>query len=246
MTQEVRIYPDRQILVEAAYTAIVDRIRTAVAQRQSCTIALAGGSTPKPLYAALATADLPWDRIHIFWGDERYVPVTHPDSNYGMTKKVWLDLVPIPAANIHAMPTDLAPPQLAAEAAELQIATHFDREPGSIPVFDIILLGMGDDGHTASLFPHTSALSVLDRLVTVGQKDDQPRLTFTFPLINQARSAIFLISGESKQAALAEIFSPTGDANVYPARSIQPQGELLWLLDAAAGDGLPMNDRRSN
>jgi 6-phosphogluconolactonase len=246
MTQEVRIYPDRQILVEAAYTAIVERIRSAIAQRQSCSIALSGGSTPQSLYAALATADLPWDSIHIFWGDERYVPATDPDSNYGMTKRVWLDLVPIPAMNIHPMPTDLAPPQLAAEAAELQIVTHFGLEAGSIPVFDIILLGMGDDGHTASLFPHTSALSVVDRLVTVGQKDEQPRLSFTFPLINQARSVIFLVAGASKQTALAAVFATNGDATAYPSRSIQPQGELLWLLDAAAGDGLSIGNRRSN
>jgi 6-phosphogluconolactonase len=238
MTQEVRIYPDRQALVEAALNLIVARIRTAIDERQSCSIALSGGSTPQPLYAALAHTDLPWERIHIYWGDERYVAPTHPDSNYGMTKRVWLDLVPIPAANIHPLPTDLAPPQLAADEYDRQLRSNFGLEAGSIPVFDIILLGMGDDGHTASLFPHTAALSVLDRLVTVGDKDGQPRLTFTFPLINYARSVIFLISGASKQAALAEIFAPTGNDAAYPARGVRPPGELLWLLDAAAGEGL--------
>ncbi len=238
MTQEVLVYPDKQVLVEAAFTLIVERIHEAVSQRQSCSIALSGGSTPQPLYAALALADLPWDQIHIFWGDERYVPASHPDSNYGMTKKVWLDLVPIPAENVHPMPTDLADPQIAAVDYDRQIVAHFEPAAGSIPVFDIVLLGMGDDGHTASLFPHTAALLVLDRLVTVGDKDGQPRLTFTFPLINQARSTIFLVSGASKQTALAEVFSPTGDATAYPSRQVQPQGELLWLLDAAAGDGL--------
>jgi 6-phosphogluconolactonase len=245
MTQEVLIYPDRQALVAAALTTIVARIRTAIEERQSCTIALSGGSTPQPLYAALAHADLPWHQIQIFWGDERYVAATHPDSNYGMTKRVWLDLVPIPAANIHPMPTDLAAPQLAAEDYDLQIRHNFGLEQGLIPVFDIILLGMGDDGHTASLFPHTTALSVIDRLVTVGEKDGQPRLTFTFPLINQARSVIFLISGASKQTALAEVFAPTGDPTAYPSRGVKPQGELLWMLDAAAGNGLA-GVRRSN
>ncbi len=235
MTQEVRICPDRQALVETAYTLIVERVRTAIVQRQSCSIALSGGSTPQPLYAALALADLPWDRIHIFWGDERYVPASDPASNYGMTRRVWLDLVPIPAANIHPIPTDLAQPQLAADAYDQQISTHFGLEPGSIPVFDIILLGMGDDGHTASLFPHTAALAVTDRLVTVGDKDGQPRLTFTFPLINQAASTIFLVSGASKQTALAASFARTGDVQAYPSRGVQPQGELLWLLDQAAG-----------
>jgi 6-phosphogluconolactonase len=238
MTQEVCIYPDRQALIEATLTLMVARIRSAIDERQSCSIALSGGSTPQPLYAALAHADLPWDRIHIYWGDERYVPAEHPDSNYGMTKRVWLDLAPIPAANIHPFPTEIAPPQLAADEYERQLRSNFGLEAGSIPVFDIILLGMGDDGHTASLFPHTAALSVLDRLVTVGDKDGQPRLTFTFPLINRARSVIFLISGASKQAALAEIFAPTGDDTAYPSRGVRPQGELLWLLDAAAGQEL--------
>ncbi len=238
MTQEVRICPDRQTLVDAALTLVVERIRVAIDQRQSCSIALSGGSTPQPLYAALAAADLPWNLIHIFLGDERYVAATHPDSNYGMAKRVWLDLVPIPAENVHAVRTDLTTPELAAADYDRQITAHFGLEAGVIPVFDIVLLGMGDDGHTASLFPHTDALSVVDRLVTVGDKDGQPRLTFTFGLINQARSTIFLISGASKQAALAAVFAPTGDIIAYPSRGVQPAGELLWLLDAAAGDGL--------
>ncbi len=236
MIPEVRICPDRQTLVETAYTLIIERVRTALTERQSCSIALSGGSTPQPLYAALALADLPWDRIQIFWGDERYVPASNPDSNYGMTRRVWLDLVPISSANVHPMPTDLSQPQLAAAEYDRQITAHFGLESGSIPVFDIVLLGMGDDGHTASLFPHTTALSVVDRLVTVGDKDGQPRLTFTFPLINQARSTIFLVSGASKQTALTAVFASTGDITAYPSRGVKPQGELLWLLDAAAGE----------
>jgi 6-phosphogluconolactonase len=238
MTQLVSIYPDRQALIAATLTLMVDRIRMAVKDRQSCAIALSGGSTPQPLYAALAHTDLPWERIHIFWGDERYVAPKHPDSNYGMTRRVWLDLVPIPAANVHPMPTNFADPQLAAADYERQIAAHFGLAAGEFPAFDLILLGMGDDGHTASLFPHTAALSVVDRLVTVGDKDGQPRLTFTFPTLDRSRSTIFLVSGASKQAALAEVFAPTGDAQAYPSRGIVPQGELRWLLDAAAGDKL--------
>ena len=235
MTPEIRICADRQTLVATAYTLILERIQTAIAERQSCTIALSGGSTPQPLYAALALADLPWDRIHIFWGDERYVPASDPDSNYGMTRRVWLDLVPIPAANVHPIPTDLAQPQLAAAEYDRQILAHFGLAAGSIPVFDLVLLGMGDDGHTASLFPQTAALSVVDRLVTVGDKDGQARLTFTFGILNQARSTIFLVAGASKRPALAAVFAPTGDVAEYPSRGIKPQGELLWLLDQAAG-----------
>jgi 6-phosphogluconolactonase len=236
MTRQINVYPDRPALVTAALALVVERVRIAIAKRQSCSIALAGGSTPEPLYAALAHQNLPWHQIQVFWGDERYVAPTHPDSNYGMTKRVWLDLIPIPAGNIHPMPTNLPQPELAAAAYDREIRSNFELETGSIPAFDIILLGMGDDGHTASLFPHTSALSVLDRLVTVGNKDGQPRLTFTIPLINQARSTIFLVSGANKQTALDRVLAPTGDADTYPSRSIQPQGELIWLLDAAAGE----------
>lgn len=236
MTQQVQVYADRSALIAAAVDLVVERVRIAIAARQSCSIALSGGSTPQPLYAALATTDLPWHQIQIYWGDERYVAPTHPDSNYGMAKQAWLDLVPIPAANIHPMPTDLAEVQLAADTYDRQILANFGLEAGAIPAFDIILLGMGDDGHTASLFPHTAALSVRDRLVTVGTKDGQPRLTFTSTLINHARSVMFLICGASKRPALAQVFAPTGDADTYPSRLIQPAGELLWLLDAAAGE----------
>ena len=144
MTPEVLVYPDRSALIEAALALIVERILTAINERQSCTIALSGGSTPQPLYAALAGADLPWQQIQIFWGDERYVPYTHPDSNYGMTKRVWLDLVPIPAANIHPMPTNLADPHLAAAEYDRSLAAHFGLEAGEMPNFDITLLGNKD------------------------------------------------------------------------------------------------------
>jgi 6-phosphogluconolactonase len=241
MNRTVSIYPDLPATIEAALTLTIDRMRMAVNERQSCAIALSGGSTPQPLYAALAHSDLPWERIHIFWGDERYVAPTHPDSNYGMTRRVWLDLVPIPAANVHPMRTDFADPQLAARDYEGQLAAHFGLAAGEFPIFDLMLLGMGDDGHTASLFPHTAALAVVDRSVTVGDKDGQPRLTLTYPTIDRARSTIFLVAGASKQAALAEVFAPTGDANTYPSRGIVPQGELLWLLDATAGEKLAVS-----
>ncbi len=237
MTTEVCVYPDRQALIAAALAAIGDRLRAIVAERQTCSIALSGGSTPEPLYAALARQDLPWSQIQIFWGDERYVPQTHPDSNYAMAKRVWLDLVPIPAANIHPIPTELAEPQMAAAAYEREI----ERVLGSEPVLDLVLLGMGDDGHTASLFPHTPALKVRDRLVTVGEKDGQPRITMTVTAIDRARCVIFLVAGAGKQSALTEVFAPSGDADLYPSRLVQPTGELLWLLDAAAGAHLVRN-----
>jgi 6-phosphogluconolactonase len=124
---------------------------------------------------------------------------------------------------------------------EQQLQEFFQTSAGEFPSLDLILLGIGDDGHTASLFPHTAALGVRDRLVTVGNKDGQPRITFTAPLINQARCVIFMVAGANKQAALAEIFAESGDEQTYPARLIQSQGELWWLLDQAAGQNLPLS-----
>jgi 6-phosphogluconolactonase len=230
MTPNIAIYPDRQSLIDNALSLILDRIEAAIASRQVFTIALSGGSTPTPLYAALAQQDLPWDKIHIFWGDERYVPPTHPDSNEGMTRRVWLDLIPIPAGNIHPMPTNFATPEAAAAEYDRLLQSHFGTAEGEFPIFDLILLGMGDDGHTASLFPHTPALTVIDRSVTVGNKDGQPRLTFTAPTINCARCVIFLLSGASKQPALDRVLAPEGDTDTYPSRLIQPTSELWWLL----------------
>jgi 6-phosphogluconolactonase len=154
-----------------------------------------------------------------------------------MARQAWLDLVPIPAANLHPMPTAAADPAVDAAAYEKEIADFFGVPAGVFPAFDLILLGLGDDGHTASLFPHTAALTVGDRLVTVGNKDGQPRLTFTVPLLNRARCTLFLVAGASKRPALAQIFAPEADSQAYPARLIQPQGELWWLLDGDAGFG---------
>lgn len=239
MQQIVEILPTKAALIERARALILIKLEAAIAERGQFTIALSGGSTPWPLYENLAQQSLPWDHIHVFWGDERYVAADHPDSNEGMTRKAWLNQVPIPPDNVHPMPTAAGDPAIDAAHYEAELQTFFQAAPGEFPVFDLMLQGMGDDGHTASLFPHTAALEVCDRLVTVGYKDSQPRLTVTVPLINQARTVIFLVAGENKQTALAHVFAPDGDADLYPSRLIKPQGELWWLLDAAAGKGLP-------
>lgn len=239
MIKNVEVLSDKATLVQRSLELVLDRFHQAIAERGTFTLALAGGSTPKPLYEALAAQALPWDKVQVFWGDERYVPPDHPDSNEGMARQAWLDQVPIPAANIHAMPTNESDPRTAAQRYEQELQQVFQIQAGEIPALDVILLGMGDDGHTASLFPHTDALQVHDRLITVGNKDSQPRITFTVPLINQARCVIFMVAGASKQAALAQIFAPTADSSSYPSRLIQPQAELWWLLDAAAGKTLP-------
>ena len=238
MEKLLLVVPDKQALSERALEIVVERINTALETRGICTLALAGGSTPKPLYEALSLLNLPWERLHIFWGDERYVSRDHPDSNQGMARQAWLDKIDIPPENIHPMPTDSQDAVLDAQKYETQLRQWFNLTGSEFPTFDLILLGMGDDGHTASLFPHTAALDVGDRSITVGDKDGQPRLTFTVPLINHARSVLFLVSGESKRPALAQVFAEVSDARAYPSRLIHPQGELIWLLDQAAGAAL--------
>lgn len=233
--KQIEVLSDTPAVVQRALELVLERVHTAIAQRGLCTLALSGGSTPKPLYEKLATQDLPWEKIHVFWGDERYVPATHPDSNEGMARKVWLDHVAIPPGNIHAMPTQAANPADAAAQHNAELKDFFQVGDGEFPAFDVILLGMGDDGHTASLFPYTEALAVRDRLVTLGNKDGVPRITFTAPLINQARCVLFLVAGANKRPALAQIFSTTCDLQKYPSGMIQPAGELWWLLDQAAG-----------
>ncbi|NCO75136.1 MAG: 6-phosphogluconolactonase [Cyanobacteria bacterium] len=220
---------DKNALITEATPLIINKIKDAIAKNDICTIALAGGSTPKPIYEAIAEENLPWDKIHIFWGDERYVLPNHPDSNEKMARESWLDKVNFPVNNIHPMPTMSNNPQTDADKHNQELLDFFGITSG-FPTFDLILLGMGDDGHTASLFPQTKALEVRDRLITMGNKEDSLRLTFTVPLINQANCVIFLVSGSNKQDALQQVFSETGDSNQYPSKLIQPRGELIWFI----------------
>ena len=229
----VEILTDKSALVERAQDLILSRLQTAIESRGLFTIALAGGSTPKPLYEALSSQSLPWSKIHVFWGDERYVADTDKDSNQLMARQAWLDKVEIPEGNIYGVNTTSQDPEQDAKKYEARIQ-HFFGNAERFPAFDLILLGMGDDGHTASLFPHTEALKVRDRLIAVGNKDGQPRITFTIPLINRARCVMFLVAGENKRPALSEVFASQSDELEYPSRSIRPEGELIWLLDKAA------------
>jgi 6-phosphogluconolactonase len=235
----VEILADKAALVQRALSLVCDRIHQSIVDHGYCTLALAGGSTPKPLYEALAQQDLPWSKLYIFWGDERYVGVDHPDSNAGMAKRAWLDQVAIPPEQIFIAPTGESDPAASAQQYETNLKDVFTQlqalSAGGVPVFDLVLLGTGDDGHTASLFPHTPALSIHDRWVTVGVKQNEPRITFTVPLINHSRMVVFLAAGANKQNALSHIFAEVDDDRAYPARLIRPQGELWWLLDQPAG-----------
>lgn len=239
MNQKIEVFTEQLALLDRSRHLVVSKIKAAITNQDRCTIALSGGSTPKALYQALAQENLPWEKMHIFWGDERYVSPNHPDSNQCMARETWLNHIKIPQENIHPIPTSGGSPAVDAQNYAGELQKFFGVSDGEIPVFDIILLGMGDDGHTASLFPYTEALQVRDRLVTVGNKDGQPRITFTVPLINQALCVIFIVAGANKKEALTQVFAPNPDGNKYPAALIQPKnGELWWLLDAAANPAM--------
>jgi 6-phosphogluconolactonase len=232
MARQVEIWNDRAEIANRALMLCQIAYDEAIAKGERFTIVAAGGSTPKVLYELLANKEWDWSKVHVFWGDERYVPVTDPQSNEGMTRQAWLDRVAIPAENIHAIPTDKDDPASAAAQYEQHIQEFFGVSAGEIPQFDLVLLGMGDDGHTASLFPHTPALKVGDRLVTVGSKDGQPRITLTVPIINRAKEIIFMIEGAAKAKALKAVLAPSGDVNQYPSRLIT--GNTIWLCDRTA------------
>lgn len=242
MKRFVEVLSDKTSLITKAQEIMVSKMETAIKAKDYCSIALAGGGTPKPLYESLANQSLPWDKIHIFWGDERYVPADHSDSNQLMARQAWLDKVAIPDENIHPMTISNESPEQDAATHERELREFFGVASGEFPVFDLILLGIGDDGHTASLFPNTDVLQEAEKAIAVGDKLGQPRITFTVPLINQADCVLFLVAGANKRDALDQIFSSDADDNAYPARLIQPQGELWWLLDETAGKLFKNND----
>lgn len=200
-------------------------------------IALSGGSTPRRLYQLLAEAPyrdgLPWDRVHWFWGDERFVPWDHPDSNYGMVRTAMLARAPVPASNIHGISAS-GTPEEAAQAYEREVKSYYGAETldPARPLFDIQILGLGTDGHTASLFPATTVLGERRRWVAevVGVKSEA-RITLTYPPLESSRHAAFLVAGAEKRAVLTRALA--GDQEL-PAARLRPVGELIWFADEAA------------
>ena len=241
---EVRRLTTPQDLFQAAAEEVIRSATDAVAKRGRFTIALSGGSTPRNLYtliAANASATLPWDKMFFFWGDERHVPPDSPDSNYRMAKESLLSKVPIPPANIFPVPAENPDAAQVAEVYEQTLRRFFAVAPGEFPRFDLILLGMGPDGHTASLFPETAALQEKSRLVVANwvEKLGGSRITFTLPLLNSARCVAFLVSGTDKAAALHEVLEGNAPADKYPSRLVQPSdGKLIWFVDRAAASEL--------
>jgi 6-phosphogluconolactonase len=201
-------------------------------------VALSGGNTPRGLYELLArepAGSLPWEKVHIFFGDERHVPPDHPESNYRMVLETLLSKVAIPESNVHRVRAELDA-HAAAVDYEKQIHDVFQLQPGELPFFDLILLGMGDDGHTASLFPGTPALQETTRLVAANyvEKLKTDRITLTFPVLNNAANVVFLVCGAGKAEIMQEVFSADNNRDC-PASSIHPtHGRLLWIADREA------------
>lgn len=233
MKAEQKIMPDAQSLIEAATEQFVASARSAIAKRGVFHVALAGGSTPKGLYQKLATSpyveQIDWSRVHLFFGDERCVLPTHDDSNFKMAREAMIDHIPVPQENVHRMPTEEGVAPEVAIRYGRTLADTLDGAP-----LDLVLLGLGPDGHIASLFPDTDALDVTDRMVTslYVEKFDSWRATMTYPVINSARQVIVFIGGEAKAAIVKDI--TTDAVKGLPVQRLSPQGEYYWFMDKAA------------
>jgi len=242
VTVTYRVWQTAAEVAAGAAELFVAAASAAVDARGVARIAISGGSTPKAMFALLADqsqpyfARVPWAKLHLFWVDERCVGPTDAESNYRMTNEAMLSKVPLPAAQIHRMEGELDP-AVAAARYEALLRTEFRLEGAETPVFDLVLLGMGDDGHTASLFPHTEALHVLDRLVVANHvlQKETWRVTLTSPVINRGREVAFLIEGAAKAQVLHDVLLGAYDPEAKPSQLIRPAGgKLGMLLDAAA------------
>jgi 6-phosphogluconolactonase len=233
MKAEQKILPDATSLITAAAEHFVSTARSAIAKRGVFYVALAGGSTPKGLYEKLATSpyieQIDWARVHLFFGDERCVPATHDDSNFKMARQAMIDLIPIPAENVHRMPTESGDAADVAVRYADTMKTVMDGAP-----FDLVLLGLGPDGHIASLFPETPALDVTDTLTAslYVEKFDSWRVTITYPVINAARQVIVFIAGEAKAAIVNDI--TTNVVSGLPVQRLAPENDYYWFMDKAA------------
>jgi len=241
---------DRASLARRAAQYFVEMAGEAVAGRGRARIAISGGTTPKAAFELLADPNqpwrwnMPWQDLDLYWVDERAVPPDNAESNFRMTREALLDHVPLHPAQIHRMEGELAP-KVAASRYESELRNTFRLEGAESPRFDLIALGMGDDGHTASLFPHTEAIHELSHLVTanhVPQKDTW-RITLTWPVINHASSVFFLIAGADKAEILKEVLTGPRDVDRLPSQLIWPaSGILTLILDKAAAALLPATD----
>ncbi|WP_164100579.1 6-phosphogluconolactonase [Candidatus Laterigemmans baculatus] len=222
-------------MLDAIHRELVALIEKTVEAQGVCRISLSGGSTPKQLYQRLGASELPWDRIEWYWGDERNVPPGDAESNYRMVREAMLDQASVPASQVFPVPIQIEDPAAAARQYEATLREQFG--DGSWPRFDLILLGMGDDAHTASLFPETDALSADGRWFVENwvPKFDAYRLTMTAPVINAAANVWFLITGENKRTALAQVWGSERNPEQYPSQLVAPSdGELRWFVGREA------------
>jgi 6-phosphogluconolactonase len=225
-------------LFHAAAEEFIRAARTAIGAQGRFSVALSGGSTPKSLYSLLASnyADFAWNRVFLFFGDERHVPPTDPESNYRMVKESLLSKIAIPAENVFRVSAENPDADAAAADYEAQLRRFFELKPGEFPRFDLILLGVGPDGHTASLFPGSAALDETARLVVANwvAKFNTHRITFTFPVLDRAAEIMFLASGADKADMLHQVLE-VKNTPPLPSQRIEPtDGKLLWMLDEAA------------
>jgi len=238
MTANLKVVTD---IANAAAQEFYRCADAAIATRNRFCVALSGGSTPRGVYSLLAadqrsgTHRLSWDRVYIFFGDERHVPPDHPDSNYRMANEALLSRVPISEDHVFRIRGELDA-DAAAQQYDKQLRAFFNLQPDEWPEFDLIFLGLGDDGHTASLFPGSAALEEKSKLVAANwvEKFKDYRMTLTFPVLNHAAEVMFLVSGEGKAQILKDVLRPIA-AESYPAQRVQPEnGKLIWLADQAA------------
>lgn len=245
MTATITIDADIDGLSRRAAQRVVALARSAVATRGAFHLVLAGGTTPRRLYQTLVTTEfrdtIDWSRVHIYFGDERAVPATHPDSNYSMAKAALLDHVPIPSERIHRMPVAVTSVRQDAAHYAQMIADRAPRDAQGVPQFDLILLGMGPDGHTASLFPHSCILHDMERWAAAVYVDKLQawRVSVTFPVLNHARHLLFLVAGADKAAMVGRIHAGASSLPTLPVQRIAAQGSVEWLLDSAAAAQLP-------
>lgn len=255
MKPGIQRYPNLEALSYAAAEFTCRLAEESVEKHGSFTVALSGGNTPRPMYEALARSPfntrMPWRDIHLFWGDERCVPSDHPDSNFANAFRTLISKVPVPSQNVHRIPAELNPPEDAAKAYEkilgeffgsfVKTVRHSQAMSGGqpFPSFDLILLGVGKDGHTASLFPNDHALNERKRWV-VSVRDPSscppvPRITLTLPVINSAECVLFLVSGAEKREVIRSILEDSGPVTrSYPAARVNPEGRVVWLIDEGA------------
>ncbi len=235
MISEARVFPGASELTHAIAEETLRIAQEAIAQRGRCSVCLSGGSTPKALnelWARDFSSRMPWNQTHFFWGDERYVPPDDPHSNFRMARESLLSQLAIPSQNIHPMPTHFPRADDAAKEYEAELRKFF----GAQPEFDVLFLGIGAEGHTASLFPGAPALDETQRWVVAAEVPAKPssRLTLTYPVLNRARNLFFLVAGEGKREIVRAIRrDPGGPASPYPAARVNAP-RIVWFLDQAA------------